>query len=299
MRWLRRISVFSALAVSLVCSCARTEDARPGGDYTLRFMPVFKDGSVTAEDFAYGVWAYVLSDGKNWSGSSHKASALLEDEMLTNEEGTWTTDEAPQWPFKKSLSFFAYAPYDCPARFSADEGIVVDNYTAGPGKELFFCSETDKTGFGHEGAVTLPMRSALCKVEYRMESDCYPTSRFVIRGIRLERVALGGRFASMPEPHWDAGIPWETVLLLSEPVTLYGGSSVEIATLDMIPQISDNTLVIEGDFYPTDTSGFETLEIRTRMQSSFAVGMRRTYTFSLQHDRSVKVDDSKYIYEIR
>src|SRR5574344_1329562 len=266
-------------------------------DTVMSFSPILKNSTKGADSMSFGIWAFQLPQGLDWSTNSEQAEMLFADKKITLVDGKWSTSSEYVWPSKQSITFFAYAPYSYPATFSKTDGITFNNYSSSENVDLYYSDAiTDQTSTSDNGNVNLTLSKALCDVDFYFKANLDSKAKIVINKITLDGLYTTGTFHSLPAPSWKLSGTSSEIQLNNGDFTVRGGESFEFASFMAIPQVNQTTITLLADLYEDDDAQPELVSITMVSNAVLNLGTRRVYTLTVDKDRTLSIDDKKYYY---
>lgn len=158
------------------------------------------NGTTYPDDVPFGVFAYGLTDGSNWSASSPITNQVMNKVDVSKTGGIWkATSELYYWPNNADsrLSFFAYSPKTLTSSnvdptFTAADGITFTDYVNDGTTDLMYGATKDQKS----GSVVLTFNHAMTQVKFTVvkPSTGFDKVNITVKSIKLKDIINKGTF---------------------------------------------------------------------------------------------------------
>lgn len=220
------------LSLCTVLSCAKIEvtpvEDADKGQIHYELVPVKTETKATVSEFpktsTFGSTAWLLPEGKSWSGNSAEALRYIpEEEISYNEkEGIWKAWKSGKiyaWPITGKLTFFSWSPVSLSTatgtvktlNVSKEKGFEINGWqmTATPGygseaniatdgcTDILLAQTTDVERKTTLGGVKTNFRHALCKVKFLATLATEQKAgedKWVVKSVRLDDIYTNGNY---------------------------------------------------------------------------------------------------------
>ena len=253
------------------------------------------------QDVPFGVWIYSLPEKQTWKKNSAQAKLLLDNSIVTYNNGEWTNTPILEWPKKQNLTVFAYSPLDVNATYSQQKGLEIKDLDVTAGVYPLFTNPiADCVAKYSGGCIALPFVPSLAKVEFRVRSMAQMDSVLRLRSLKIDKIHYKGSFQSQPQATWTPTSETMNLEFCSGRVMIEN-SSQTIGTQMVLPQAVQQPVELVIDIYNKDGVLIEYgRKITSRpIECSWNVGKYYTYTLNLTTDSVTFTTDIFDNYDAR
>lgn len=141
---MKKFFFLAAAAVAVLASCSKNElDLTSNKEHQINFSTVAAPGTRTplsgtiykTTDPTFGVFSYVLADGKNWAANSADGQVYMDKVEISynSTDKIWEPASVYYWPLSGSLTFVGFSPYAEASKVAyapATKALTVTNYVA-------------------------------------------------------------------------------------------------------------------------------------------------------------------------
>ena len=288
-----------------VVSC-KEETAEYLPSYNVSFSPVVTANTRAQsgqypQEVPFGVWIYSLPQKHKWEKNSAQATPLLENSIVTYNNGEWTNTPVLVWPKKQNLTVFAYSPLEVNASYSKQKGLEINNLDVTDGVYPLFTNPiADCSSKYCGGCIALPFVPSLSKVEFRVRSMAQMDSLLCLRSLTIDKIHYKGTFQSLPQASWTPAN--ETMKLeFCSGCVMIENTSQTIGTQMVLPQAVSQPVELVVDVYNKDGVLIdEGRKITSRLiECNWNVGKYYTYTLNLTTDSVTFTTDIFDNYDAR
>lgn len=290
-----------ALAASLVLVGCIANPDEYDPDYVITFSPAVSaiDGDVSDPSSVYpksstfGVWAFMLDNGKAWAESGNQASTWLDNATVTFSGDSWKTSDSKHWGATgEQLTFFAYSPSSLAVSFDKTSGLCLNGYnTLTDNTDLLY---TDAIADIEKnlvlGSVAVPFKHAISKVCVNvMSNDAENT--IIVKSVKIGDVFYKGDFHSQPAG-WNLTAD-KTELEFCKTSVQLSSEAVSLATFNVLAQNQPRTVTITYDSFDEDGNPVDTDKTVTAksITGKWSVGRQYFYTLDINTEEvSYKTD---------
>ncbi len=254
---------------------------------------VNEEGPLLDKDESFGVWAYLVEEGKN-DEALEGAEEFMADAKAVYESGQmWKPEMSVNWPGKdQEMLFYAYMPYS-EADFNRQDGIVFEDYDISRGLELYYSMpEASLNSEDSQGIVPISFAPALSRIEIKFINSLTSDETILLKSLEIRNIARKGDFRLLPNPSWSV-IDSERVnikffdgeMLISDGVATVGDG------MDMIPQSADVAFVVKCDIISHDAI-LPKQELKVEKYIRLGVGKVSSYTLKISGELELTIEKS-------
>ena len=237
------------------------------------------------ETNTFGVSAWYLDEGISWSNGADEAQAFLETSRLVQNGNFWYPESGIDWPsIRYSVSCIGFSPYEAIDACNLTEGVVfrqVDTSTD-PGDLRYTEPQAELSKSRNGGIITLPMKPALCEVDFRVRGSVgYEDTKVYVQKIVLNGLRLKGDFQSLPSPTWVLGPEAESLTFFDGDLLVDYEPQAVGDTRRLIPQKLNGTISVEYEFMAPSETRLHQVETALPIERNLEAGRQYTITLAV------------------
>lgn len=280
-----------ALAASLVLVGCIANPDEYDPDYVISFSPAVTaiDGDVSDPSAVYpknstfGVWAFMLNNGKSWAEYGTQSTTWLDNATVNFSGDSWKTSDSKHWGATgEQLTFFAYSPSSFAMNYDKTSGLTYNGYNTLTDNVDFLYTDAipDLEKNVVLGSVAVPFKHAISKVGVKvMSTDTENT--IIIKSIKIGDVFYKGDFHSQPAG-WNLTSDKTDLEFCSGSIQL-GTEAVSLATFNVLAQDQTRPVTIVYDSFDEDGEPVDTDKTVTAksITGKWTVGRQYFYTLDI------------------
>lgn len=231
----------------------------------------------------FGVSAWYLDEDISWYAKTNDAVPFLSASQLIQNGSIWYPESGIDWPsIQYKVTCIGFSPYEAIDACNQTEGVVfreVDT-SVDPGDLRYTEPQTDLSKNRNGGIITLPMKPALCEVDFRVRGSVgYEDTNVYVQKIVLNGLRLKGDFQSLPSPTWVLGPEAESLTFFEGDLLVDYEPRAVGAARRIIPQKLNGTVSVEYEFETPSDDRLHQVETALSIERNLEAG--RQYTLTL------------------